>query len=65
MSPQPGELDRRVLRRRHETLANDVSLIASEFLAGFQTVRKIDRPAVSVFGSARVREGSATYELAR
>ena len=65
MSPQSGELDRRVLHRRHETLASDVSLIAAEFLAGFQTVRKIDRPAVSVFGSARVREGSATYELAR
>jgi uncharacterized protein (TIGR00730 family) len=63
---RPGaELDRRLLRRSHETLATDVSLIASEFLAGFQTVQKIDRPAVSIFGSARVAEGSPSYETAR
>ncbi|HXG76018.1 MAG TPA: TIGR00730 family Rossman fold protein [Gaiellaceae bacterium] len=59
------ELDRRLLRRTHETLASDVSLIASEFLAGFQLVQEIDRPAISVFGSARVRAGSPTYEAAR
>jgi uncharacterized protein (TIGR00730 family) len=60
-----GDLDRRLLRRRHGTLASDVSLIASEFLAGFQVVERIDRPAVSVFGSARVAEGSRWYEHAR
>jgi uncharacterized protein (TIGR00730 family) len=60
-----AQLDRRVLRRRDETLASDVSLIASEFLAGFQAVQRIDRPAVSVFGSARVVEGTPTYERAR
>jgi uncharacterized protein (TIGR00730 family) len=60
-----GELDRRLLRRRHETFANDVSLIASEFLAGFQAVQEIDRPAVSIFGSARVGEGSSAYRAAR
>ncbi|MCZ7589188.1 MAG: TIGR00730 family Rossman fold protein [Gaiella sp.] len=60
-----NELDRRVLRRTHETLASDVSLIASEFLAGFQAVQRIDRPAVSVFGSARVSEESKTYAAAR
>ena len=59
------ELDKRVLRRTHEALANDVSLIASEFLAGFQAVQRIDRPAVSIFGSARVTEGSETYASAR
>ena len=57
--------DRELLRRTHEALANDVSLIASEFLAGFQAVERIDRPAVSIFGSARIAEGSATYEAAR
>ena len=60
-----GQLDRRVLRRTEETLASDVSLIASEFLAGFQAVQRIDRPAVSIFGSARVLDGSPTYERAR
>jgi uncharacterized protein (TIGR00730 family) len=59
------QLDRRLLRRTEETLAGDISLIASEFLAGFQAIQKIDRPAVSIFGSARVREGSATYESAQ
>ncbi len=59
------ELDERLLRRTQETLANDVSVIASEFLAGFQAVARIDRPAVSIFGSARVAEGTATYETAR
>ncbi len=59
------ELDRRLLERTHETLASDISLIASEFLSGFQEVQKIDRPAVSIFGSARVPDGSATYESAR
>ncbi|HEY7380952.1 MAG TPA: TIGR00730 family Rossman fold protein [Gaiella sp.] len=59
------DLDRRLLRRRFEPLASDVSLIAAEFLAGFQAVDRIDRPAVSVFGSARVREGSPWYEAAR
>jgi uncharacterized protein (TIGR00730 family) len=68
--PQPrnldgSNLDRRLLRRRAETLAGDISLIASEFLAGFQAVNEIDRPAVSVFGSARVLEGTPTYESAR
>jgi uncharacterized protein (TIGR00730 family) len=59
------ELDRRLLRRTQETFATDVALIASEFLTGFQDVKRIDRPAVSIFGSARVTEGSATYEAAR
>jgi uncharacterized protein (TIGR00730 family) len=68
--PQPrnfdgGNLDRRLLRRRAETLAGDISLIASEFLAGFQAVNELDRPAVSIFGSARVLEGTPTYESAR
>ncbi len=63
---EPGtDPDERVLRRRTETLASDVSLIASEFLAGFQAIQRIDRPAVSIFGSARVGEGNPTYEAAR
>lgn len=63
--PRDGGLDRRLLERTHETLASDVSLIAAEFLAGFQAVQRIDRPAISVFGSARVAEGTPTYESAR
>jgi uncharacterized protein (TIGR00730 family) len=60
-----SELDRRLLERTQETFAADVALIASEFLSGFQAVAKIDRPAVTIFGSARVADGSATYQAAR
>jgi uncharacterized protein (TIGR00730 family) len=60
-----NELDRRLLERTQETFAADVALIASEFLSGFQAVAKIDRPAVTIFGSARVTDGSATYQAAR
>jgi uncharacterized protein (TIGR00730 family) len=63
--PDGTTLPRRIFRRSQEPLAADVSLIASEFLAGFQLIQKVDRPAVSIFGSARIREGSATYERAR
>jgi uncharacterized protein (TIGR00730 family) len=59
------EVPRGIFRRTQEPLAADVSLIASEFLAGFQLVQQIDRPAVSIFGSARVAESSVTYERAR
>jgi uncharacterized protein (TIGR00730 family) len=57
--------DARMLERRHETLASDVSLIAAEFLAGFQAVQRLDRPAVTIFGSARTQESDATYGAAR
>jgi uncharacterized protein (TIGR00730 family) len=58
------ELDRRVFRRE-PTPASDVALIAAEFHAGFDAVDAIDRPAVTVFGSARVLEASPFYEAAR
>ena len=57
--------DRRVLERTHEDLANDVAIIASEFLGGFQKVLEIHRPAVSIFGSARVGEDTEAYRQAR
>jgi uncharacterized protein (TIGR00730 family) len=65
VSSEQRQLDRRLLRRTDEALAGDISLIASEFLAGFQAVQKIDQPAVSIFGSARIKEGTPTYDSAR
>jgi uncharacterized protein (TIGR00730 family) len=59
--------DRRILDSR-ETAAEleaHVALIADEFRAGFRAVDRIDRPAVTIFGSARVRAGSQAYEEAR
>jgi len=60
--------DRHLLDRPHqdqEELRENTARIAEEFYAGFQAVERIDRPAVSMFGSARIREGSAEYEYAR
>jgi uncharacterized protein (TIGR00730 family) len=64
VTDKSAELDPRLLRRT-DTLISDVSLIAAEFLAGFQAIQQIDRPAVSIFGSARIAEETPTYEAAR
>jgi uncharacterized protein (TIGR00730 family) len=59
--------DRELLQSHHapEDLQAHSESIGDEFLAGFEAVEKIDRPAVSCFGSARSPEGSPAYELAR
>jgi uncharacterized protein (TIGR00730 family) len=60
--------DRRLLEAHEESpdeLKRSTALIAQEFYEGFMAVNRIDRPAVSIFGSARVHEGSPPYELAR
>ena len=59
--------DRQILSS--ETTAYDidrhVGMIAQEFRDGFEAVDRIRKPAVTMFGSARVREGDRTYDLAR
>jgi uncharacterized protein (TIGR00730 family) len=59
--------DRRILdqRREDEELERHVLRIAQEFRRGFEEVDRIDRPAVSIFGSARIEEGHRWYEGAR
>jgi len=57
--------DRRLLERRDGDLAGHVARIADEFLEGFTAVERIGRPAVSVFGSARVDEEHPAYREAR
>ena len=59
--------DRDLLQTHHslEHLRRRSQAIGSEFLAGFEAVERIDRPAVSCFGSARAPAGSRPYELAR
>jgi uncharacterized protein (TIGR00730 family) len=57
--------DRRLLERRDGDLAGQVARIAGEFLDGFVAVERIGRPAVAVFGSARVREDHPVYAQAR
>jgi uncharacterized protein (TIGR00730 family) len=59
--------DRQILSS--ETTSYDidrhVGMIAQEFRDGFEAVDRIRKPAVTMFGSARVREGDRTYDLAR
>jgi uncharacterized protein (TIGR00730 family) len=56
--------DRRLLSSDSSLPRNLIS-IAEEFRAGFDAVERIDRPAVSIFGSARVDEGSEVYRTAQ
>jgi uncharacterized protein (TIGR00730 family) len=59
--------DRRILdqRREDEDLERHVAAIADEFRRGFEAVDRIDRPAVTIFGSARIAAGHRWYEAAR
>ncbi|MHB8650365.1 MAG: LOG family protein [Gaiellaceae bacterium] len=61
--------DRQILDARGtetmDELREHTAAIAAEFSLGFEAVARIDRPAVSIFGSARVREGTVSYDGAR
>jgi uncharacterized protein (TIGR00730 family) len=60
--------DRRLLDTAHESAAelrDHAAMIGDEFAEGFRAVEEIDRPAVSVFGSARVPPHDPAYVTAR
>jgi len=59
--------DRRILTAEESVydLDRHIGLIAAEFHEGFATVDHIKKPAVTIFGSARVHEGDPPYEQAR
>jgi uncharacterized protein (TIGR00730 family) len=57
--------DRRVLDRRDGDLEGHVARIEDEFREGFVAVERIGRPAITVFGSARVHEDHPAYTAAR
>jgi uncharacterized protein (TIGR00730 family) len=59
--------DRRILESEDGPGAErlHVARIADEFLEGFSAVSEIPRPAVSIFGSARVGHDHPTYRAAR
>jgi uncharacterized protein (TIGR00730 family) len=57
--------DRRILDTAQIDPADAVEQIAEEFRAGFAEVDKIDRPAVALFGSARIGEDHPAYAAAR
>jgi uncharacterized protein (TIGR00730 family) len=56
--------DRRILEAEEHAELLHVKQIADEFLQGFETVAEIAKPAVTIFGSARVREDHPAYKAA-
>src|SRR5438045_8938550 len=59
--------DQRILSADEKAadLERHVAMIAQEFREGFEAVDRIDRPAVTIFGSARLREDAPAYTNAR
>jgi uncharacterized protein (TIGR00730 family) len=57
--------DQRILEAHDGNLPRNVFLIAEEFRTGFEVVDKIDRPGVTVFGSARVPDDHPIYRTAQ
>jgi len=57
--------DRRLLDRRAGAIDAEVRFVADEFRAGLEAVARIDRPAVAVFGSARIGPAAPEYAMAR
>ena len=56
--------DERILRAHDGNLPRNVFLIAEEFRTGFEAVDRIDRPGVTVFGSARIGPDDPVYKAA-
>jgi uncharacterized protein (TIGR00730 family) len=57
--------DRKILEGHDGDLAGHAARIGHEFLQGFLAVERIGKPAISVFGSARVNEDDPVYADAR
>jgi hypothetical protein len=67
MEIEPGQMpaERALWQRQQRDLEPQLSFVREEFEAGFRLVAQIDRPAASVFGSARIGEDHPWYALAR
>jgi uncharacterized protein (TIGR00730 family) len=56
--------DRRLLQSDDGAERKHVARIADEFFEGFEAVAGLAKPAVTIFGSARIREDSPYYQAA-
>jgi len=65
VASEPLMDDQRLLDTLEVDPIDAVEKIAEEFRAGFAQVAKIDRPAVTLFGSARIGEEHPAYAAAR
>ena len=57
--------DRQILDHPANDIEVSIAKITAELRAGFEKVAQVPRPAVALFGSARVAAGSKPYEDAR
>ncbi len=57
--------EQHILQDDDDDLEASVEQIRREFYEGFQQVARITKPAVALFGSARVHEGHPAYQSAR
>ncbi len=57
--------DRRILASEDGATEAEAARIGEEFRAGFEIVERVPKPAVTIFGSARVRAANPIYERAR
>ena len=57
--------DKRILERVDPDIERHVEMVADEFRAGFSVVDSLDRPAITIFGSARIPESDPAYAQAR
>src|ERR671939_173687 len=57
--------ERAILQRSTPDVEQQVEAIAGEFRMGFETVRRIEQPAVAIFGSARLPPSSPWYAAVR
>src|SRR6185503_20365532 len=64
-APTLALVDDREMLQRDGKIDRQVGEIAEEFRRGFETVNRLDRPAISIFGSARTPAEDPSYELAR
>ena len=58
-------MEDREFLQSHDGERRHVNRIADEFFEGFEAVARVPDPTVSMFGSARVREGHPAYDAAR
>jgi uncharacterized protein (TIGR00730 family) len=61
----PRDDDRLILESTEGAQLEHARRIGDEFLLGFDTVADLPKPAVTLFGSARVHDGHPAYEEAR
>jgi uncharacterized protein (TIGR00730 family) len=58
-------VDKQILEKVDLEAPRHISVITEEFQRGFDAVARVPRPAVTVFGSARIHRDNPEYEQAR